>query len=111
MSKDAIKESLFGALIKSPILEEIVFRFVPFLIYQRIGYFIFIGILSSAIYALTHQKHGKLFIIYTFFFGLIAWVIVVNYGIIFAILAHSLLNIIDWKIGTRRILTKGKYTL
>lgn len=107
----SIKESLFGAIIKSPILEEIFFRFIPFLIYEKIGYFVLIGLFSSVLYALTHQKHGKLFIIYTFLFGLFAWFVMVNYGLLVAMLAHSLLNIIDWKIGTRRILTKGKYAL
>lgn len=106
-----IKESLFGAVVKSPIAEEILFRFIPFLIYEEMGYFVLIGLSSSVLYALTHQKHGKLFIIYTFLFGLFAWLVMVNYGLFFAILAHSLLNIIDWKIGTRRVLSKGKYTL
>ncbi len=106
-----IKENLFGAVVKSPVLEEIAFRFIPFLIYERVGQFALIGLISSLVYAVTHQKHGNYFIAYTFFFGILAWVIMVNYGVIFAILAHSLLNIIDWKIGTRRLLSKGKYTL
>ena len=106
-----IKQSLFGAIIRAPIVEEIVFRFIPFLIYQRLGNFILIGLVSSTIFALMHWKFGRTFIIYTFFFGLFAWFVMVNYGLFFAILAHSLLNIIDWKIGTRRVLSKGKYTL
>lgn len=106
-----MKQSLFGAVVRAPIIEEIVFRLIPFLIYQTTGYFILVGVASSFLYALIHWKFGKLFIIYTFIFGFIFWWLMVNYGLIFAILAHSLLNIIDWKIGTRRILTKGKYSL
>lgn len=106
-----IKQSLFGALVRAPIIEEIIFRAVPFLIYQRVGNFLLIGLISAAAYALIHWKFGKLFIVYTFAFGLVAWFVMVNYGLISAIISHSLLNIIDWKIGTRRILTKGKYTL
>src|SRR3990167_10480789 len=102
-----IKQSLFGAIVRAPIVEEIVFRFIPFLIYQRLGNFILIGLICSALFALTHWKFGRVFIIYTFFFGLFAWFVMVNYGLFLVILAHSLLNVIDWKIGTRRILTKG----
>ena len=106
-----IKQSLFGALVRAPIIEEIVFRFIPFLIYQEIGQFILVGIVSSIAYALIHLRFGNAFVVYTFVFGLFAWFVMVNYGLFFAILAHSLLNVIDWKIGTRRRLTKGKYTL
>lgn len=105
-----MKQSLFGAIVRAPIIEEIIFRFFPYLIYQRAGNFLLIGLGSSIIFALTHWKFGKLFIVYTFAFGLFAWFVMVNYGLIFAILAHSLLNIIDWKIGTRRILTKSILT-
>lgn len=106
-----VKQSLFGAFIRAPIVEEIAFRFIPFLIYQTTGNFILVGVASSFLYALIHWKFGKSFMIYTFIFGLFAWYVIVNYGLIPAIITHSLLNIIDWKIGTRRILTKGKYTL
>lgn len=106
-----MKQSIFGAFVRAPIVEEIVFRFIPFLIYQKVGIFILVGVVSSIGYALIHWKFGKPFMVYTFIFGLFAWVVMVNYGLIFAILAHSSLNVIDWKIGTRRVLTKGKYTL
>src|SRR3972149_9548238 len=102
------KQSLFGAIIRAPILEEIVFRFIPFLIYREIDQFILVGIVSSIAYALIHQRFGAAFVIYTFIFGIFAWFLMVNYGLMLAIFAHSLLNIVDWKIGTRRFLTKGK---
>ena len=106
-----IKQSFFGAVIRAPIVEEIVFRFIPFLIYQEIGQFALVGIVSALIYALIHLRFGRTFVVYAFIFGIFAWFVMVNFGLIFAILAHSLLNIIDWKFGIRRILTKGKYTL
>lgn len=107
-----IKQSLFGAVIRAPIVEELVFSFLPYeFFYLPTGMFWEIGLVRSIFFALIHWKFGLSFMVYAFVFGFFAWFLMVNYGLIFAILAHCMLNIIDWKIGIRRILTRGKYTL
>jgi len=107
-----MKQSLFGAVIRAPIVEEIIFSFFPYqFLYLPTGMFWEIGLVRSVLFSLIHWKFGLPFMIYAFIFGLVGWAIMVNYGLIFVILAHCLLNIIDWRIGTRRILTKGKFTL
>ncbi|MBI2405530.1 CPBP family intramembrane metalloprotease [Candidatus Microgenomates bacterium] len=55
--------------------------------------------ITSVIFAAIHWYFGFRFIVTAFFMGLFYWWVVVNFGIIEAIITHSLVNILLLKSG------------
>lgn len=80
-------------IIGAPISQEIIFRFIPYQIYLKIGNYWVVGIISSIIYALIHFYFGWQIVLGTFVLGLVLWFVMVNYGLVPAILVHVLVNI------------------
>ncbi|OGE17929.1 hypothetical protein A2769_00900 [Candidatus Daviesbacteria bacterium RIFCSPHIGHO2_01_FULL_37_27] len=82
------------SIIGAPVLQEPIFRYLPyFLLYLPTSRYWEVGILSSIPYAIVHFYFGKKIVVYTFFLGLFFWWIMVNFGLLVAILAHSFHNI------------------
>lgn len=93
----------FWAIIGAPIIQELVFRFIPYqFFYIQGGKYWEVGVISSVIFASIHWYFGNWFVLYTFVVGLfVYWWAMVNFGLIGAILAHSIVNILDLSIGLR----------
>ncbi|MAG59586.1 hypothetical protein CMO96_02235 [Candidatus Woesebacteria bacterium] len=93
-------------IIGAPIVQEAIFRFIPHqLLYVSTGKFWEIGITTSIIFASIHWYFGRRFVVLAFFAGLFYWWLMVNFGIIGAILGHSAVNII-WLRRRRRSRTE-----
>ncbi len=104
--------NFWWAVVGAPIIQDVIFAYIPYkFLYLPTGLFWQIGIIASILFASIHWYFGKWFVVYAFIMGFIAWTIIVNYGLLTVIIFHSLINAIDWKIGIRRTLTKGKYKL
>ncbi|MBS3070877.1 CPBP family intramembrane metalloprotease [Candidatus Pacearchaeota archaeon] len=89
-------------IILVPVWQELVFRYLPYKFwYLPSGNILLVGIVSSIVFALIHLYFGKWFVLLAFFAGLLYWVIMVKFGFIYAILAHSAINIIDLSFGIR----------
>lgn len=86
-------------LIGAPVMQELIFRFLPFQIYLIYGKFYEIGIVSSLLFAAIHWYFGKRFVLYAFVWGLILWMVIVNYGFVAVIILHVLLNIVHLRLG------------
>jgi|SRR3989344_7948275 len=92
-------------LIGAPVVQEFIFRFIPYQIFIIYGRFYLVGIVSSTLFAMIHWYFGWWFVLYTFIGGLVAWFVMVNYGLLWVIILHSVANIILLKF---RVLQKLK---
>lgn len=98
----------FWTVVGAPVIQEIIFRFIPYqylVPYFGIDYLL-AGIFTSVAYASIHWYFGKWFVLYTFFLGLLLWYIIGEFGIVAAIIVHSLANIIDLRVGWREMLRR-----
>lgn len=87
-----------------PIWQELVFRYLPYrFIYLPIGKFWEVGLLSNIVFATLHWYIGKWFTIWAFLWGIILWWVMGRYGLIPAILLHSLVNVVDLRFGIRKL--------
>ncbi len=86
-------------LIGAPVTQEFIFRFLPFQLYLVYGGFYKIGILSSLLFAAIHWYFNKWFVLYSFAWGLILWMIMVNYGFTAVVVLHGLLNVLHLWLG------------
>jgi len=94
-------------LILVPIWQEWLFRYLPYrFLYLPSGKFWLIGIITSLIFASIHFYFKPWFIVFTFFAGMFAWWLVVKYGLLAAILFHTLLNLIAWVFKLKDIILK-----
>lgn len=97
-------------LVGAPIIQEFIFRFVPYQIYLSYGEFYVIGVASALLFAVIHWYFGKWFVLYSLVWGLILWVIIVNYGFLWTVIVHSAINILHWKLGILPRKSRTKYT-
>ncbi|MEK9178222.1 MAG: CPBP family intramembrane glutamic endopeptidase [Patescibacteria group bacterium] len=98
---------LWWPIVLVPIWQEFLFRYFPYtLLYLPFGRFWEIGVVSNIIFAAIHWYLGKWFILWAFFWGMVLWWVIGRHGILAAILIHSLINIIDFHFGIRKLLQK-----
>jgi len=99
-------------VVITPIWQEYLFRYLPYrFLYLPTGAFWEIGLTISAFFALIHWYFGKWFVVYAFVGGFVLWWVMVDFGLISAILVHAFVNIVDLRFGIRKFLTKPKKTV
>lgn len=115
--QEILKAPLWYVCLAGPILEEVLFRLIPSLIY---GYSWSIGIAVSVVFGLLHSSKlkGKKFIIDfddihyipTILAGLLLWYINAEYGFGYAVLAHVFNNSVTIGIvlGLKKMLKKKR---
>lgn len=86
-------------LIGAPIVQELIFRFLPYQLFLVYGKFWEIGIVSSILFTTIHYYFGKWFMLYSFLWGIILWWLMANYGLLAVIIVHSIVNLIHIQIG------------
>ena len=86
-------------LVGAPIIQESVFRYLPYQLYFSYGGYNEIGIASSLLFAAIHWYFGKWFVLYAFVWGLVLWIVMVNYGLVATMVLHVLLNFVHWRLG------------
>lgn len=92
-------------IVLVPIWQEFLFRYLPYkVLFLKFGYFWEIGIVTNLIFASIHWYFGRRFMIWAFFWGMVSWLVIVNFGFIPAVLLHSLVNIADLRFGIRSFL-------
>lgn len=97
---------LWYVLIFTPIWQEFLFRYLPYrYLYLPTGKFWEIGLTTSLVFASIHWYFGKWFVAYTFFWGLVVWLVMGRFGLLGAIFLHSFLNMVDLKLGIRKFLS------
>ena len=96
-------------LIGAPIVEEFIFRLLPYQLYLSIGQFWFWGFISSILFAVIHTAFGKWFMLYSFALGLILWFFMSVYGYFVVVIIHGLLNIIHLKLNFKRLKQNGSH--
>ena len=115
MTNQPIPKRLIWPFFGAPVVEEAIFRLIPYLIFLRAGESLIIGLISSILFMLIHINFGVSFMLYTLASGFAFWIIMLRFGIgggiIVCIVLHSALNILDWKFGIRKKLTHGKFAL
>ena len=89
----------FWSLVGAPIVEELIFRFIPYQFYLASGEFYIIGIASSMLFAAIHWRFGKWFTLYAFVGGFVAWLVIVNFGLLWAIVLHVFANFVLLQLG------------
>ncbi|MDO8560661.1 MAG: CPBP family intramembrane metalloprotease [bacterium] len=94
-----VKIEPWWTLIGAPVIQEFIFRFLPFQLYLVYGRFYEIGILSSLLFVTIHWYFNKWFVLYSFLWGLILWVVMANYGFMAVVVLHGLLNVIHLWLG------------
>ncbi len=96
----------FWTLVLVPIWQEFVFRYLPYkFLYLPSGEFWLVGIISNIPFSAIHSYMGRAFLVFAFIAGMILWWIMVKFGLIYAILFHSIINAIDLGLGLRKILS------
>lgn len=95
------------AVILVPIWQEALFRYLPYtFLYLTYDRFWEIGILTNVIFASIHWYLGKWFILWAFFWGMVSWWVMGEFGLLGAIFLHSLVNVADIHFGIRKYLQK-----
>lgn len=87
-------------LIGAPLSQEFIFRFIPYQIYIQNNDYWFVGLVSSFFFGLIHWYFGLIITAGTFIVGLIFWWLMVNFGLLAAIIGHIILNsiiLIFWR--------------
>lgn len=91
-------------IIGAPVIQEFFFRFIPYTYaYLPFARFWLIGITSAVLFALIHWYFGKLFLAYSFLWGLILWLVMDSYGFSAVVLVHVVLNILHIQFGVIRL--------
>ena len=85
-------------IVGAPIVQEFIFRFIPYQIYFSYGNFYGIGITSALFFAVIHWYFGKWFVLYSFLWGLIFWLVIGNYGFLWVVILHGAINVIHWRL-------------
>lgn len=94
-------------IVLVPIWQEVLFRYLPYkFLYLANGRFWGIGIITNIVFAGIHWYLGKWFMAWSFIWGMVLWLVMRKYGIIPAIVIHSLINILDLQFGIRGFLQK-----
>ena len=94
-------------IIFVPIWQEFVFRYLPYRFFHLpTNNFWLVGIISSLVFASIHWYSKEWFIAFSFIGGLVLWWIMVKYGLIAAILLHSLANVAIWLLGLKDAIVK-----
>jgi len=100
----------FWTLIAAPIIQELIFRYVPYrMFYTNTERYWITGIISSILFTAIHWYFKIWFIIYTFIWGLILWWIMARYGLLTVIVIHASVNLIHLVIGFPKGFIKIKY--
>ena len=86
-------------LAGAPVMQEFIFRFVPYQIYIVYGGFYAVGITSSVLFAAIHWYFGRWFMSYTLIGGAVLWLVMVNYGFLWVIILHIIANVLILKLG------------
>jgi membrane protease YdiL (CAAX protease family) len=89
-------ELAFTGLVLAPLIEELIFRLVPYLLYRsffstRKYTFAILGFISATVFAATHLTQAPLPVT-QFAFGILAWQAVDRYGYRAAVLSHAFYN-------------------
>ncbi|KKU93884.1 MAG: hypothetical protein UY26_C0003G0032 [Candidatus Jorgensenbacteria bacterium GW2011_GWA1_48_13] len=86
-------------LVGAPVIQEFIFRFVPYQIYVAYGGFYTVGIVSSILFAAIHWYFGRWFVLYALVGGFIAWFVMVSYGLLWAVILHVVANVVLLRLG------------
>ncbi|MFY9461643.1 MAG: CPBP family intramembrane glutamic endopeptidase [Candidatus Sungiibacteriota bacterium] len=86
-------------LIGAPVMQEFIFRLLPYQLHLAYGRFYEIGIASALLFAAIHWYFGRWFVLYAFVWGLILWFVIVNYGFLWVVIIHSFVNVIHLRSG------------
>ncbi len=97
---------LLQGLFIAPWFETFLFCYLPYQVYLLNGKFWEIGIISSIVFSALHLRFGKYFLPYTFFGGLLLWIIMDKFGVLAVILTHLAAVILDLSLGWRKFLWK-----
>ncbi len=90
--------------IGAPVIQEILFRYIPYkYLYLPFGKFWLIGIVGALLFASIHWYFGKLFLAYSFLWGLLLWLLMARFGVVVVILIHIALNILHVRLGVIRL--------
>jgi len=101
------KLGLWWPIVLVPIWQEILFRYLPYkFLYLPHGRFWEVGILINLVFASIHWYLGKWFSLWAFLWGLVLWWVMGEFGLLGAILLHSLINVVDIRFGIRKYLQK-----
>ncbi|MFH0937348.1 MAG: CPBP family intramembrane glutamic endopeptidase [Candidatus Daviesbacteria bacterium] len=103
----AVRFDPWFTVVLAPVIEETMFRLLPYLaILSYPQQFWTIIISSNILFAAKHWYFGLIFTIIAFLAGLFYWWLMINFGILAAILGHSLINILWLKSG---LFKKGNF--
>lgn len=103
LRKQTLKLEPWWTLVFVPIWQEFIFRYLPYqFVFLPTGRFWEIGVLTSLVFASIHWYFGWKFVVCAFIAGFLQWLVMVHYGLLAAILLHSVLNLIDLRFGIRR---------
>lgn len=95
------------SIVLVPIWQELLFRYVPYrFFYLPTGQFWLVGIVFNILFAAIHWYFGRWFILYAFVLGMIAWWVMVRFGLVAVILLHAVTNIALWYFGLSKILIR-----
>ncbi|MFC1625616.1 CPBP family intramembrane glutamic endopeptidase [Patescibacteria group bacterium] len=92
----------YWSIIFVPIWQELLFRYVPYFIYLKLNNFWLIGIISSLVFTSIHWYFKKWFIVFSFFGGILLWIIIVKFGLLPTIIIHSTINLLLNASGLRK---------
>jgi membrane protease YdiL (CAAX protease family) len=92
-----------SAFLIAPLLEEVVFRAVPFRLagVGHCGRFP-VALVSAVVFGLMHQRFGRWFVAYAGAGGLVLWATYARSGLLGAVLMHLVANVADLSLGWRR---------
>ncbi len=88
-----------------PIWQEYIFRYLPYtLLYTDPKLYWVFAFGTAFAFASIHWYLGKWFVLYSFVGGLALWWVMVNFGLLAAIIVHAFVNVVDFSTGFRRLL-------
>jgi hypothetical protein len=94
---------IVSAVLIAPLLEEVVFRAVPFRVASAApGRCVPIALGSAAVFGLMHLRFGRWFVAYAGAGGLVLWATYARTGFLGAVLLHVGANVADLSLGWRR---------
>jgi membrane protease YdiL (CAAX protease family) len=94
---------LVSALFIAPVLEEVVFRALPYRLARRWpGAGVPVALASAAVFGAMHIRFGRWFVAYAGAGGLVLWATYARTGLVGAVLLHLSANVADLSLGWRR---------
>jgi hypothetical protein len=83
------KFGLWWPIVLVPIYQEFLFRYLPYrFLFLPFGFLWEIGIVTNLIFAACHWYFGRWFMVWAFFWGMVSWLVIAEFGLLGSILLH-----------------------